>query len=49
MSLTDTERAALAEWWASPWPADGSDVLDTLAAVVERIVADRVAAATARS
>ena len=46
-TLTDTERATLAAWWESDWPSDGADVLDTLAAVVESIVAARVAAARA--
>ena len=46
-TLTDTERADLAAWWESDWPSDGADVLDTLAAVVESIVAARVAAARA--
>ncbi len=46
-TLTDTERATLAVWWDSDWPSDGADVLDTLAATVESIVAARVAAARA--
>lgn len=46
-TLTDTERATLAAWWESDWPSDGADVLDTLAATVESIVAARVAAARA--
>ena len=46
-TLTDTERATLAAWWESDWPSDGADVLDTLAAVVESIVAARVAVARA--
>ena len=46
-TLTDTERADLAAWWESDWPSDGADVLDTLAAAIESIVAARVAAARA--
>lgn len=46
-TLTDTERATLAAWWESDWPSDGADVLDTLAATVESIVAARVAQARA--
>lgn len=43
--LSEAEREALADWWASDWPSDGSHVLDALADVVAGILAARVTAA----
>jgi hypothetical protein len=46
--LSEAEREALAAWWASEWPRDERDVLDTLAAAVEQVVAAHTAALAAK-
>jgi hypothetical protein len=46
--LSEAEREALAAWWASEWPRDERDVLDTLAAIVEQVVAAHTAALAAK-